>query len=44
MAELTYDDFKRKLSIQDVLIDAGYINSLPHISHFIFTFFVCALS
>ena len=24
MAELTYDDFKRKLSIQDVLIDAGY--------------------
>ena len=24
MAELTYDDFKNKLSIQDVLIDAGY--------------------
>lgn len=24
MAELTYDDFKKKLSIQDVLIDAGY--------------------
>ena len=24
MAELTYDDFKRRLSIQDVLIDAGY--------------------
>ena len=24
MAELTYDDFKNKLSIQNVLIDAGY--------------------
>ena len=24
MTELTYDDFKNKLSIQDVLIDAGY--------------------
>lgn len=24
MAELTYDDFKNKLSIQDVLMDAGY--------------------
>ena len=24
MAKLTYDDFKQRLSIQDVLVDAGY--------------------
>ena len=24
MAELTYDDFKSRVSIQDVLTDAGY--------------------
>lgn len=24
MAKLTYDDFKQRLNIQDVLVDAGY--------------------
>ena len=27
MAKLTYDDFKQRLSIQDVLVDAGLVTA-----------------